>query len=120
MKKETAIKRLSALTTKKGELKKTYIYPILELCRYPKARHQLMYWRGKGSSLQDLSDRFLDVLSALKVQYTYTNDAPRYGLEGWNVKLTKSGIKAIKEYAEYVTSIDTYENSDRLGELLLR
>lgn len=108
MKKETIFKKIkNNLCTTKGEVKEMYKDALCNLAKYPRSRHQLKCWYSRGRSLKDYTNRYLDVCTALGLDYIWSNDAPRRGQEGWYITLTAKGARQIKEYSEYLRAQKT-------------
>lgn len=102
MKKETLEKRISAnLLTKTGTIKVKYQL-VIDLLKNPSRILRPTQWRtphGRHWSLFDKSSDIKEGLKILKVDYEEGNDAPRGGITGNYIKLTKKGQRQVKEYA---------------------
>lgn len=102
MKKETLEKRISAnFLTKTGTIKVKYQL-VIDLLKNPSRILRPTQWRtphGRHWSLSDKSSDIKEGLKILKVDYEEGNDAPRGGITGNYIKLTKKGQRQVKEYA---------------------
>ena len=102
MKKETLERRISAnLLTKTGTIKVKYQL-VIDLLKNPSRILRPTQWRTPHSRHWSLSDKSSDIkegLKILKVDYEEGNDAPRGGITGNYIKLTKKGQRQVKEYA---------------------
>ena len=106
MKKETLEKRISTnLSTKTGTLKVKY-QPVIDLLKNPTKVVRPTYWRKSGGfkSLSDKSSDFREGLMLLKIDFEEGNDAPRGGLSGNYIRLTKKGQQQVKDYARSFVS----------------
>lgn len=103
MKKSTLEKRISAnLLTKTGAVKVKYQL-VIDLLKNPTKVLRPTYWRTssgfKHLSLSDSSSDIKEGLKLLKVDYEEGNDAPRGGISGNYIKLTKKGQRQVRDYA---------------------
>jgi len=55
-------------------------------------------WGHKYKTLVDNSDKYIDILNALKLKFSTGNDAPRGGKEGDYIKISKKAIKKIERF----------------------
>lgn len=102
MKKETLIKRIKAnLLTKTGTLRVKY-QPVVDLLQEPTLVLRPIQWRTPHRGHWSLSDRSSDIkegLTLLKIDFEEGNDAPRGGVTGNYIRLTKKGKQQVKDYA---------------------
>lgn len=108
MKKETLEKRISAnLLTKTGTIKVKY-QPVIYLLKNPTLILRPTHWRSlRGFKHMSVSDRSLDIkegLMLLKIDFEEGNDAPRGGISGNYIKLTKKGQQQVRDYARSFAS----------------
>lgn len=103
MKTETLKQRIAdRLTTKKGELKTRYAH-INDFLLEGKAHY--IKWCNHGRTLNRAKhDATLEALSALGIDYTVGNDAPRGGMEGCFIALTAKGKLQVKDYVTFLKS----------------
>lgn len=102
MKAKTLKQRIAErLTTKKGELNTRYAH-INDFLLEGKAHY--IKWCNHGRRLNRAKhDATLEALSALGIDYTVGNDAPRGGMEGYFIALTAKGRRQVKDYVAELT-----------------
>ena len=100
MKAETLQKRIEAnLYTKKGTLARKY-EDVVYMLSHPDYVACPCRWLGHGSSLKDSRAIYIDGLTAVGVDFVVHNVAPRGGMEGWRIRLTKKGKRQAREFAK--------------------
>jgi len=87
------------LLRKDGTLKKRYLNILswnesllIGKKIYPKR------WGHKYASLIDDSDKYIDILNALKLKFSTGNDAPKGGKEGDYIKISKRALNKIERF----------------------
>ena len=94
---KTLAKRIeNKLTKKDGTIKVKYdrVIPFLK----HGSKTYLHQWvrSGRYSNLRDREGSLVEGLNLLGVDYKYSNDAPRGGMEGAYVELTAKGKRQVK------------------------
>lgn len=104
MKKETIIKRLTdaKIITKKGKINAFYYDSCRFLFHAKESSHfHLKSWYNKGAALKDTNHwRMIDLLKALKLNYSVGNDAPRGGVEGDFIYVHKKELRKLQPIDE--------------------
>lgn len=117
MKAKTIIKRIDAnFLTQKGELKVRYESAVNFVMSGRTVLHGKR-WSSRGQSLStNDNDRLWELLDLLGVDYVTGNDAPRGGVEGDYIRITKKGQKQVAEivklYKEYSLNITSYKEDN--------
>lgn len=100
MKATTLQKRIEKhLTTKKGTIAPRYV-KVIDFINHPNWVIYPRKWNRCGSlcSLCDKSDSYISALTLLNIDFETGNDAPRGGVEGFYIRLTKKGQNQVRNF----------------------